>query len=59
MRASRDLRTIRSTKGMSLRELARRTNITAAHLSLVELGQRGVSVEVVERLANELDEVRV
>jgi transcriptional regulator with XRE-family HTH domain len=48
------LRAVRIAHGLSLRETARRAQITPAHLSRVERGQRQLSVEALTRLAQVL-----
>ena len=48
------LRTVREANGLSLRELARRTEIDVAHLSRVERGQAVLSVRSLARVAEEL-----
>jgi transcriptional regulator with XRE-family HTH domain len=47
-------RTVRIAHGLSLRETARRSNMDPGHLSKVERGQAGVSVEQLKRLADVL-----
>ena len=46
----------RETLGVSLRELARRTDLTAAFLSQVERGQANPSIGSLRRIAEALDE---
>ena len=48
------LRAVRIAHGLSLRETARLADITPAHLSRVERGQRQLSVEALGRLAKVL-----
>jgi transcriptional regulator with XRE-family HTH domain len=47
-------RAVRIAHGLSLRETARRAQMTPAHLSRVERGQRQLSVESLARLAEVL-----
>jgi transcriptional regulator with XRE-family HTH domain len=47
-------RAVRIAHGLSLRETARRAQITPPHLSRVERGQRQLSVESLARLAEVL-----
>ncbi len=49
------LRAVRESKGLTLTETARRAGIVPAHLSRVERGRRGLSVESLTRLAGVLD----
>jgi transcriptional regulator with XRE-family HTH domain len=53
-RATPPLRTIREARGLSLRETARRAGIDPAHLSKVERGEAGFSVENLRTLAGVL-----
>ena len=48
------LRTVREAQGLSLREAARRADLSPAHLSRVERGQGALSIEALARLANVL-----
>jgi transcriptional regulator with XRE-family HTH domain len=48
------LRAVRIAHGLSLREAARRAQMTPAHLSRVERGQRQLSIEALARLAKVL-----
>ena len=48
------LRAVRIAHGLSLRETARRAQITPAHLSKVERGERQLSVEALGRLSEVL-----
>jgi len=48
------IRTCREGKGISVRELARRTDVSASLLSLIERGSRYPSEAVLDRLAGEL-----
>lgn len=50
MEISTALREARKKKKMGLRELARKLGISAAFLSDVELGRRGVSSSLLEKL---------
>lgn len=43
---------IRKARGLTQRQVAEHTGLTVNYLSLVENGQRGVSVEVVNQLAD-------
>lgn len=43
-------RTMRKRKGLSLREVARRLNISAAYLSDLELDRRAIREAIAERL---------
>lgn len=45
------LRQLRDDADLSLRELARKVDVTAAHLSDIELGRRHPSEDLMERLA--------
>ena len=45
------IRSIRQERGMSLRELARRMDISAAHLSDIELGRRTATSERLGQIA--------
>lgn len=45
------LRTVRLAKGLSLRTVAQRSGIDSGHLSKVERGEKGLSVESLHRLA--------
>ena len=49
------LRVIREAKGLTVTETAKRAGIAPAHLSRVERGSRGLSVESLTRLAGVLD----
>lgn len=49
------LRAVRESKGFTLTETAKRAGIAPAHLSRVERGRRGLSVESLARLAGVLD----
>jgi transcriptional regulator with XRE-family HTH domain len=49
------LRAVRESKGLTVTETAKRAGIAAAHLSRVERGKRGLSVESLARLARVLD----
>jgi transcriptional regulator with XRE-family HTH domain len=48
------LRAVRELKGLTLTETAKRAGIAPAHLSRVERGMRGLSVESLARLAGVL-----
>lgn len=48
------LRAVRESKGLTLTEAAERAGIAPAHLSRVERGSRGLSVESLTRLAGVL-----
>ena len=48
------LRAVRESKGLTLVETAKPAGITPAHLSRVERGVRGLSVESLARLAGVL-----
>lgn len=48
------IKELRTKLGISLRELSRRSNISAAHMSDIELGRRYPSDEALDRLAKEL-----
>jgi transcriptional regulator with XRE-family HTH domain len=48
------LRAVREAQGLGLRETARRAGIDPAHLSRVESGRGGLSIESLERLARVL-----
>jgi transcriptional regulator with XRE-family HTH domain len=48
------LRAVRQAQGKSLRSTARAAGIDPAHLSRVERGQKGLSVEALKRLADVL-----
>ena len=49
------IRELREKKDLSLRELAKRLNLSAAFLSDIELGRRFPSDEVLENIAGALD----
>ena len=49
------IRSRREAKGFSLRELARRTDVSSSLISAIEIGSRYPSETVLERLASELD----
>jgi transcriptional regulator with XRE-family HTH domain len=49
------LRSVRIAHGLSLRETAERAGIDPGHLSRVERGQRGLSVDSLGRLAEVLN----
>lgn len=49
------IRQLRSKKGLSLRELARRTDVTASFLSQVERGTSSLSLDSLFRIAEALD----
>jgi transcriptional regulator with XRE-family HTH domain len=49
------LRAVRESKGLTVTETAKRAGIAPAHLSRVERGRRGLSVESLARLAGVLD----
>lgn len=48
------LRTVRRARGLSLREVSRRAKIDQAHLSRIERGERGASIETLYRLGKVL-----
>lgn len=48
-------RAVRKAQGIGLRELSRRSGVDAAHLSRVERGEAGLSVETLGRVARALD----
>ena len=48
------LRAVRESKGLTVRETAKLAGIAPAHLSRVERGRRGLSVESLTRLAGVL-----
>lgn len=48
------IRAVRIAHGWSLRDIARRSGMDAGHLSKVERGQAGVSVDQLKRLADVL-----
>lgn len=48
------LRAVRIAHGLSVRETARRADITPSHLSRVERGERQLSVDALARLAKVL-----
>lgn len=50
----RALGELRKARGITQRELAAETGLTINFLSLVERGQRGVSMDVINRLADPL-----
>jgi len=50
----RTIGTIRKAKGLTQRQVATETGLTVNYLSLLENGQRGVSVEVANKLATTL-----
>jgi transcriptional regulator with XRE-family HTH domain len=50
----RTLGEIRRAKGLTQREVASQTGLTVNYLSLLENGQRGPSMDVVNKLANAL-----
>ena len=50
-----NIRQLRNSKGWTQVYLADRLEITSSFLTMVESGQRGVSLELVERIANEFD----
>lgn len=45
------LREVRRIHGLTLREVARRSGVDSGHLSRVERGEIGLSVDVLSRLA--------
>lgn len=45
------LRAVRNAHGMSLREVSRRSGVDSGHLSRIERGEVGLSVDVLARLA--------
>jgi transcriptional regulator with XRE-family HTH domain len=49
------LRAVREAKGLTLTDVAKRAGIAPGHLSRVERGQRGLSVESLARVAKVLD----
>ena len=49
------LRAVREAKGLTLTEVARQAKIDPAHLSRVERGRRGLSVESLARVAKVLE----
>jgi transcriptional regulator with XRE-family HTH domain len=49
------LRAVREAQGLTLREVARRANVHVAHLSRVERGQAGLSVDALARVAAVLE----
>jgi transcriptional regulator with XRE-family HTH domain len=49
------IKSLRTQLGISLRELARRSDISAPHLSDIELGRRFPSEDALGRLAQELN----
>jgi transcriptional regulator with XRE-family HTH domain len=46
---------LRETRGLAKKELARRAGLDASTITRLESGERGVTRETVERLANALD----
>jgi transcriptional regulator with XRE-family HTH domain len=54
MTSHNPLRAVRIAQGLGLRETARRIGIDHAHLSRVEQGQAGLSVEALFRLSDAL-----
>lgn len=48
------IKDLRIQKGISLRELSRRSKISAAHVSDIELGRRFPSEDALERISQEL-----
>ena len=48
------LRTARKTKGLSQAELAKRAGTDQAHISRMESGETGASLDIVTRIAKEL-----
>jgi transcriptional regulator with XRE-family HTH domain len=48
------LRAVRESKGLTVTETAKRAGIAPAHLSRVERGRRGLSLESMARLAGVL-----
>lgn len=50
----RPLRTVRQAQGLSLRRAAEQAGIDPGHLSRVERGQGGLSIDALARLANVL-----
>jgi transcriptional regulator with XRE-family HTH domain len=53
------LRDVRRTKGLGLREVARRANVDPAHLSRIERGQAQPSYSVLYRLARVLGDAEL
>jgi len=53
-RSVQPLRAVRIAHGLSVRETARRADITPSHLSRVERGERQLSVDALARLAKVL-----
>jgi transcriptional regulator with XRE-family HTH domain len=51
----KQLKRIRKERGLSLREVARRTDLTASFLSQVEHGTSNVSIDSLRRIAEALD----
>jgi transcriptional regulator with XRE-family HTH domain len=49
------LRAVRQSQGLTLTDVAKRAGIAPGHLSRVERGRRGLSVEALARLAKVLD----
>jgi transcriptional regulator with XRE-family HTH domain len=49
------LRTLREAKGLSLQQVADAAGVNIGHLSRIERGQTGLSVEVLARLAAVLE----
>lgn len=50
-----DLRALREERGIGLRELARRAQLSVSHLSYIETGDKVPGREVLTRLANALE----
>jgi transcriptional regulator with XRE-family HTH domain len=49
------LRAVRQSQGLTLTDVAKRAGVSPGHLSRVERGRRGLSVEALARLAKVLD----
>lgn len=53
--AGAQIRTARRMRGRSLESVAERVGITRSSLSRIERGEQRVALDVLDRLANELD----
>jgi len=49
------IKEIRTRRGMSLEDLAQAVGVTNPHISMLELGKRGLSWKMVQRIANALE----
>lgn len=57
--AALQLRALRESRGLTLRELARRADLNPSQLSLIERGMRDAQFSTIDRIVRELGQVLV